>query len=148
VDEREFLNSLCAKALEIEDSIKFAAVINHEGKLIVGASMRFIIQQQDEVTDNYFFKTNHNSFYPISLNDNYSSNSFINNKENDLYSNLHDRSDFQLINIEKNTFIALTPLTEEQDKYLCFYFESSISFLYKTLLKLNKYLNILNEINL
>ena|SRR6476469_3226295 len=135
VDEREFLNSLCAKALEIEDSIKFAAVINHEGKLIVGASMRFIIQQQDEVTDNYFFKLNHNSFYPISLNDNYSSNSFI-NKENDLYSNLHDRSDFQLINIDKNTFIALTPLTEEQDKYLCIYFETNNSW-YKTLLKLN-----------
>jgi hypothetical protein len=135
VDEREFLNSLCAKALEIEDSIKFAAVINHEGKLIVGASMRFIIQQQDEVTDNYFFKTNHNSFYPISLNDNYSSNSSI-NKENNLYSNLHDRSDFQLINIDKNTFIALTPLTEEQDKYLCIYFETNNSW-YKTLLKLN-----------
>jgi hypothetical protein len=135
VDEREFLNSLCAKALEIEDSIKFAAVINHEGKLIVGASMRFIIQQQDEVTDNYFFKSNHNSFYPISLNDNYSSNSSI-NKENNLYSNLHDRSDFQLINIDKNTFIALTPLTEEQDKYLCIYFETNNSW-YKTLLKLN-----------
>ncbi len=135
MDEREFLNSLCAKALEIEDSIKFAAVINHEGKLIVGASMRFIIQQQDEVTDNYFFKSNHNSFYPISLNDNYSSNSFI-NKENNLYSNLHDRSDFQLINIDKNTFIALTPLTEEQDKYLCIYFETNNSW-YKTLLKLN-----------
>jgi hypothetical protein len=135
VDEREFLNSLCAKALEIEDSIKFAAVINHEGKLIVGASMRFIIQQQDEVTDNYFFKSNHNSFYPISLNNNYNSNSFI-NKENDLYSNLHDRSDFQLINIDKNIFIALTPLTEEQDKYLCIYFETNNSW-YKTLLKLN-----------
>ena len=135
MDEREFLNSLCAKALEIEDSIKFAAVINHEGKLIVGASMRFIIQQQDEVTDNYFFKSNHNSFYPISLNDDYSSNSFI-NKENNLYSNLHDRLDFQLINIDKNTFIALTPLTEEQDKYLCIYFETNNSW-YKTLLKLN-----------
>ena len=135
MDEREFLNSLCAKALEIEDSIKFAAVINHEGKLIVGASMRFIIQQQDEVTDNYFFKSNHNIFYPISLNDNYSSNSSI-NKENNLYSNLHDRSDFQLINIDKNTFIALTPLTEEQDKYLCIYFETNNSW-YKTLLKLN-----------
>ena len=135
MDEREFFNSLCAKALEIEDSIKFAAVINHEGKLIVGASMRFIIRQQDEVTDNYFFKSNHNSFYPLSLNDNYSSNSFI-NKENNLYSNLYDRLDFQLINIDKNTFIALTPLTEEQDKYLCIYFESNNSW-YKTLLKLN-----------
>jgi len=97
--------------------------------------MRFIIHQQDEVTDNYFFKSNHNSFYPVSLNDNHSSNSFI-NKENDLYSNLHDRSDFQLINIDKNTFIALTPLTEEQDKYLCIYFETNNSW-YKTLLKLN-----------
>jgi hypothetical protein len=135
VDEREFLNSLCAKALEIDDSIKFVAVINHEGKLIVGASMRFFIQQQDEVTDNYFFKSNRNSFYPISLNDNYSSNSFI-NKENNLYSNLHDRSDFQLININKNTFIVLTLLTEEQDKYLCIYFETNNSW-YKTLLKLN-----------
>lgn len=135
MDEREFLNSLCAKAFEIEDSIKFAAVINHEGKLIVGASMRFIIQQQDEVTGNYFFKTNHNSFYPISLNNDYSSNSSI-NKENNHYSNLHDRSDFQLINIDKNTFIALTPLTEEQDKYLCIYFETNNSW-YKTLLKLN-----------
>ena len=62
-------------------------------------------------------------------------NSFI-NKENNLYSNLYDKSDFQLINIDKNTFIALTPLTEEQDKYLCIYFETNNSW-YKTLLKLN-----------
>jgi hypothetical protein len=135
VDEREFLYSLCAKALEIEDSIKFAAVINHDGKLIVGKPLR-CTSQPNEIMDNHIFKSKPINSYPNFSNVNYNLNSFI-SKENMIHSNLFYKSDFQLIYINKNMFIALTPLTEEQDKYLCIYFESSISFLYKTLLKLN-----------
>jgi hypothetical protein len=113
VDERAFLYSLCTEALEMEDSIKFAAVINQEGKLIVAKPLR-CTNQQNETMDNHIFKSK-----PI--------NSYI-KKENMIHPNLFYKSGFQLIYINKNIFIALTPLTEEQDKYLCIYFESSISF--------------------
>ena len=134
MDERDFLYSLCAEALDIEYSIKFAAVINHEGKLLVGTSRRSITTQQDESLDNNLFKSRLNHSNYIFLNGICNSNSFIN--KNALYYDLYNRSDFRLIHINKNIFVALIPLNEEQDKFLCIYFESSNS-LHKTLLKLN-----------
>jgi hypothetical protein len=134
LNEREFLYSLCEEALERDKSIRFAAVVNHDGKLIVGTSKRCIIQQ-NEILDNDFFKSCLNNAYHIFSNDDYGQNSLI-NKKNIIYSNLFERSDFQLIHINKNMFIAFVPITENQDKYLCLYFESGIS-LHKTLLNFN-----------
>ena len=134
MNEREFLYSLCDKALDVDGSIKFAAIMNLEGRLIVGTSRQCTIQR-NIILDNNFFKSILNNAYGIFSNDVDKLNSLI-NKKNCLHSNLFDKSDFQLINIFKNIFIAFAPITEEQDKYLCIYFESSIS-LHKTFLKLN-----------
>jgi hypothetical protein len=134
VNERDFLYSLCDKALDVDGSIKFAAVVNLEGRLIVGTSKQCTIQR-NRILDNNFFKSILNNTYNIFSNDMYKLNSLI-SKKNFLHSNLLDNSDFQLINIFKNIFIAFTPITEKQDKYLCIYFESIIP-LHKTILKLN-----------
>jgi hypothetical protein len=134
VNEREFLYSLCDEALKADKSIRFAAVVNLEGKLIVGTSRQCIIQQ-DEILDGDFLKSILNNTYCIFSDDIYNINSLI-NKKNIHHSNLFDESDFQLINISKNKFIAFTPITERQDKYLCLYFKSSVS-LHKTLLNFN-----------
>jgi hypothetical protein len=53
-----------------------------------------------------------------------------------IHSNSIINSDFQLINIDNNIYIALVPLNENRDKYLCIYFESYPP-LYNVLLKLN-----------
>ncbi len=135
MEERKFLYSLCDNALELDKSIKFAAVIDLEGKLIVGTTRRCIIQK-NEFIDNNFFKSILNNSCLYFSNDNFYLNSSINKKNTFLHSNLFNKSDFQLIYINKNIFIAFSPLNEEQDKYLCIYFESSNS-LHKTLLKLN-----------
>ncbi len=135
MNEREFLYSLCARALEIDKSIQFAAVVDLDGKLIVGTSNQCIIQK-NEIMDNNFFKLRWNYPYYLASNDNFNLNSFIHNNNTFLYSNLFSTSNFQLFYINKNLFIAFASLTEEQDKYLCIYFDSSTS-LHKTLLKLN-----------
>ena len=135
MDERAFLYSLCNKALEVDKSIKFAAVVDLDGKLVVGISRRCIIQK-NEFMDNNFFKSILNNSCHFFSNDNWNLKSFTNKKNTFLHFNLFNKSDFQLIYINKNIFIALSPLNEEQDKYLCIYFESSNS-LHKTLLNLN-----------
>ncbi|MER5174929.1 MAG: hypothetical protein ABJB76_03490 [Candidatus Nitrosocosmicus sp.] len=135
MNEREFLYSLCARALEVDKSIKFAAVVDLDGKLIVGTFRQCFIQK-NEIIDNNFFKSRLNHPNHFESNDNFNLNSFINNNNTFLHSNLFSTSDFQLFYINKNIFIAFAPLTEEQDKYLCIYFDSSTS-LHKTLLKLN-----------
>ncbi len=134
MNEREFLYSLCDEALKADKSIRFAAVVNLEGKLIVGTSRQYIVQQ-DEILDDDFLKSILNNTYCIFSNDIYNLDSLI-NKKNIQHSILFDESYFQLINISKNKFIAFAPITERQDKYLCLYFESSAS-LYKTLLNFN-----------
>ena len=134
MNEREFLYSLCDEALKVDNSIRFAAVVNLEGKLIVGTSRQCIIQQ-DEILDDDFLKSILNNTYCIFSDDIYNLNSLI-NKKNIHHCNLFDESDFQLINISKNKFIAFAPITERQDKYLCLYFESSAP-LHKTLLNFN-----------
>ncbi len=135
MNEREFLYSLCARALEVDKSIQFAAVVDLDGKLIVGTSRQCIIQK-NEIVDNNFFKLRLNYPYYLASNDNFNLNSFIHNNDTFLYSNLFSTSNFQLFYINKNLFIAFAPLTEEKDKYICIYFDSSTS-LHKTLLKLN-----------
>ena len=54
-------------------------------------------------------------------------NSINNNKNTLFHSKLFDSSDFHLICIRENTFIAFTSLTEESDKYLCIYFKVYVS---------------------
>ncbi len=69
----------------------------------------------------------------------------INEKNILIHSNSIIKSDFQLINVDNNTYIvihycntyiAFVSLNENQDKYLCIYFESYPP-LYNVLLKLN-----------
>ena len=100
MNKREFLYGLCDKALEVDKSIRFATVVNLEGKLIVGTS-RLCIIPQNEIFDKDFIKSKLNNAYCIFPNKVYNLNSLI-NKKNILYSNLFNKSDFQLININNN----------------------------------------------
>ena len=54
VEERTFLYSICFKTLRLDKSIKFASVINGEGKLIVGKSKQCIIKKNINQDYNFF----------------------------------------------------------------------------------------------
>ncbi|MBA3749504.1 MAG: hypothetical protein H0X03_01140 [Nitrosopumilus sp.] len=135
MEERKFLYNLCSEALRIDDSIKFAAVVNHNGKLIVGKSREQMFQEND-IMVNSFFKSRPNQLFSIFSNHSDNFNSIVNKKNILLNSNLVKRSVFQLININKYRYIAFATLTEDQDKSLCIYIRTHNS-VYKTLIKLN-----------
>ena len=136
VEERTFLYSVCSKALRLDKSIKFASVINRDGKLIVGKSKQCTIKKNIN-RDYIFFRSKQNSLSNIlSYDNNNRIYSIINMKNILIHSNSKIKSNFQLINVDNNAYIALVSLNENLDKYLCMYFESYPP-LYDVLLKLN-----------
>jgi len=127
LDPENFLYDLCKRTLEIDNSVKFVGVVNVNGKLIVGKGKQ-LIDNQNEIIDKNFFKfclnPSYNKFYYGTTD---SAPSIDNNKNTLSHSKLIDSSDFHLICIRENTFIAFTSLTEESDKYLCIYFKVNVS---------------------
>ena len=123
LDTRSFHYNLCTRALEIDNSIEFVGVVNIDGKLIVGKSKKQI-DKQNEVLNRNFFKYCLNSLFNKFSNNTANLNSSINNKNTLFHSKLFEKSDFHLICVSDNTFIAVTSLTEELDKYLCIYFKA------------------------
>ena len=55
MEERQFLHKLCINALQVDDSIEFAGVVDSHGKLLVGKS-RDIFRYND-----YYKKRKNNS---------------------------------------------------------------------------------------
>jgi hypothetical protein len=122
LNTRSFLFDLCIRALEIDNSIKFVGVVNIDGKLIVGKSKQQL-DKQYEGLDIHFFKYCLNpSFNKMSTNT-INLNSSIDNKNTVFHSKLIETSDFHLICVTDNTYIAFTSLTQELDEYLCIYFK-------------------------
>jgi len=121
LNTRSFLYDLCISALEIDNSIKFVGVVNIDGKLITGKSKQQIDRQNEEFNIK-FLKYCLKSFSNKGSNNN-NLNSSMDNKNTIFHSKLFEKSDFQLICVSDNTYIAFTPLTEELEKYLCIYFK-------------------------
>jgi hypothetical protein len=135
VEERTFLDSICSKTLRIDKSIKFTSVVNRNGKLIVGKSKQCIIKKY--INGDYnFSKSKQSSSFNIMTNDNSIFYSVINEKNILIHSNSIMKTDFQLVNVDNNRYIAFVSLNENQDTYLCIYFESYPP-LNDVLLKLN-----------
>ena len=117
----------------MDKSIVFTGVVDDYGKLIVGIPRLFSDQKDGSKGDGFFRLT------PGSL------RSFF-SQDDGLYSiktmknifidfNVENRSDFQIINVQNNKYIAIFSLTETHDKYLCIYFETKKPV--NTILKLN-----------
>ena len=135
VEERKFLYSLCSKALGVDDSILFTGVVNDYGKLIVGLP-RLFASPKNWMMHNSFFRSTPDSLYRIFSHNNDGLYSVKNTKNFIVHFNMGNKSDFQLINVAKNRYIAFTSLTEAHDKILCIYFEEN-KYVSNTILKLN-----------
>ena len=79
-----------------------------------------------------FFRPKHST--NIHSNGNSSIYSIL-DKRNFLYSKSVIESDFQIVNVNNGKYVVFVSLTEEQNKYLCIYFESH-NPVYDVLLKL------------
>jgi hypothetical protein len=135
VEERKFFYSLCSKALGIDESVIFIGVVNDYGKLIVGLP-RLFANQKNGIVDDGFFVSTPDSLYSIYSHNNDGLYSIKNMKNFITHFSEGKRSDFQLINVAKNMYIAFTSLNEIHDKYLCIYFEANKS-VRDIILKLN-----------
>lgn len=127
MEERQFLHKLCINALQVDDSIEFAGVVDSHGKLLVGKS-RDIFRYND-----YYKKRKNNSCSRYS--NSYGKAVFkdktvsVNNIKNivSLQSNLfEDQTLFKFINLNNNVFLAYIPINELNDKFLYIYFSTVI----------------------
>jgi hypothetical protein len=122
LNTRNILYNICQTALEIDNSIEFVGVVNFNGKLIVGTNKQQQYDQQNIILDKDFFK---NQLRPLTyntlVNDTCNSNLHVNHNNAVFHSTLFEMSDFQFICVGRNAFIGFTPLTEEQDEFLCVY---------------------------
>jgi hypothetical protein len=120
MEERDFLHEICLTALYTSKDVSFAAVIDDTGKLIVGENKKGfqITTKPSPVTDDchmsYLFYLDY--LVPAVTKRRFYSEDSI----EEIY--------FELTEITNDVKIAITPLTQSKDKYLCVYLASSASY--------------------
>jgi hypothetical protein len=154
LEEYDFLNEMCLIALHMSKEVKFAAVIDNNGKLIAGkyrkedhtnnkrTKSRLLLSAREKGDDHNNNNNNNNNNNDVS-----SSLTFCHYNTNYLfYANYLTaavkkiktgikHSDYrekegsvhhvELAEIHSILKIAITPLTANNDRYLCIYLESS-----------------------
>jgi hypothetical protein len=123
MEEKDFLHEICLTILFASRAVKFCAVVDISGKLVVGERRKDIhcISKQYYATDHYqgsyYFFLNY--LIPIM------------NKRRRSFDNtggMLEKVHFELLEIDNNTKLAVTPLTENKEMYLCIYLESSAPY--------------------
>ena len=108
---RKYLQKLCAVALCANPSIKFAAVLNEKGRLIVAECKSNTSNFGRVVTNmNYMF---HQNYILPSLQEKYSENLKVMIDENGT------KIEFKTVHVSWDTEVAITPLAEIKGMYLC-----------------------------
>jgi len=134
LEEADFFHEICLISLYASRAVKFAAVVDSKGKLILAKFKKFHIhshrasllsapkipdgsqQQQDQT----LLPQSCHSFYYEHLMP--TLNDITNRSCRERYSN---KAHFEITEIDKNIGLklAVTPLTESRDKYLCLYLQ-------------------------
>jgi hypothetical protein len=127
MEERDFLYEMCLAALCISRDVKFAAVIDNNGKLIVGRYRKKIQNKPARLSDDIAPTAaycQYNTNYPFYIK--YlipSIRNICDGKQSGVYD--AETVHFRLAEVHGSLKIAITPLTESNDRYLCIYLESS-----------------------
>jgi hypothetical protein len=119
----DFLYEACLTALFSNRFVKFAAVLDNNGKLII-AEYRKGIQnywRTDFVSDNDYHP--HGSSYLFHLD--YLVPAIKKRGFCSPLSKQQEEIHFEIVEIDDNVMLAVAPLNERKDKYLCIYVESS-----------------------
>lgn len=133
MEELDFLHEVCLTALFSNRVVKFAAILDNTGKLIVGKfrkGMQFNRRADFTLDNNYDHKSNYLFYTDYLL-------AVIKKRSPDHpccadYTEEEQRQQqefhFEITEINKNVRLAVAPLTERNDKYLCMYLESSAPY--------------------
>jgi hypothetical protein len=142
VEEWDFLDETCLAALYASKDVSFAAVVDINGKLIVGKyrkrdrrTILSILSGTCSMNPTTIVTSRCYTFYS-----NYLvkaiRRSYFENKR--LREDEKEETNFDMIDVNNNLKLAITPLTKDKDKYLCVYFESRvISSTQQIILKIN-----------
>lgn len=112
---RHYLRKICATALSANPSIKFAAVLDEKGRLIVAeCKSKNTNNSGRRVTNmNYLF---HQNYILPGLQERYNKNLKVMIDENGT------EIEFKTVRVGWNMEVAITPLAEIKGLYLCVYF--------------------------
>ncbi|MDP9288338.1 MAG: hypothetical protein M3P08_09085 [Thermoproteota archaeon] len=123
MQELDFFHEICLTALFSSLAVKFAAVLDINGKLIVSEYRRGIqsSSRANFTPDRNYYHASY-PFYldylvPATLKRRFC---YLGYAEEELH--------FEITEIGDNVRLAVTPLTENKDKYLCIYLESSARY--------------------
>jgi hypothetical protein len=128
LEELDFLYEACLIALFSNRFVKFAAVLDNNGKLIIAEYRKGIENywRSDFTSDNDYHC--HDSSYRFHLDYLVPAikkggicSPYSKKKEEQQQEEIH----FEIIEIDNNVMLAIATLNERKDKYLCIYVESS-----------------------
>jgi hypothetical protein len=133
LEECDFLDDICLTVLSASKDVGFAAVVDVNGKLIVGKYRRRVDRrlvtttttpildssgQYHQTKNCYFFYVD---YLVTAIRQFYFESSSTRGEEEKC------EVDFDVININNKIKLAITPLTQCKDKFLCVYFESPVA---------------------
>jgi hypothetical protein len=135
LEEYDFLDEICWTALYTNKHVNFAAVVDSEGKLIVGKSRMSLIQKRPKIKSKTYaemfcsYKEQNYGFYTDYLLPTIKKmvGSYYRYYG---YTTTNERIHFEVVEVNRNADsvrIVITPLTQSKDKYLCVYFESRVT---------------------
>ena len=128
LEELDFLYEACLTSLYSNRFVKFVAVLDNNGKLII-AEYRKGIQnywRTDFISDNDYHRRDssylfHLDYLVPAIKKGGICSPYSKKKEEQQQEEIH----FEIIEIDDNVRLAIAPLNERKDKYLCIYVESS-----------------------
>lgn len=133
MEELDFLHEVCLTALFSNRVVKFAAVLDNNGKLIVGKFRNGIqFNQRADFTDDDNYNHGSNYFFYLDYLVAAIKKACLDHPCCGGYTKEEQRQQqevhFEITEIDKNARLAMAPLTERNDKYLCIYIESSAPY--------------------
>jgi hypothetical protein len=129
MEQRDFFCEICLTALYTSKDVRFSAVVDDTGKLIVAENKKGFQKtttKSNSMTDDCQMSCLFYLDYLLPA-----------IRERRFYSeDCVEKIYFELKEINNDVKIAITPLTQSKDKYLCVYIESSASY-QEIIMKLN-----------
>jgi hypothetical protein len=127
LEELDFLHEVCLTALFSNRVVKFAAVLDNNGKLLVG-EYRNGSWQADFVSDNNYHHDPSYLFYLDYLVPAIKKRRLCCSGYTEKQQRQQQEIHFEITELDDNVRLAMAPLTERNDKYLCIYLESSATY--------------------
>ena len=137
MEECDFLVDICLTVLSASKDVSFACVVDIHGKLIVGkyrkVDRRLVTTSMDNSggrysTSCYFFYVD---YLAAAIQRSYFKRRSV-NEEVTIAENVE--VNFDIIDINNKEKLAITPLTQGKDKFLCVYFVSPLGESYQEII--------------